>query len=71
MDTTFHLIFQLYTLYVNLPNQKTLAAHWREQGEHFNEAEGRDFDLATEIHDIEFPSWDFLKRFGWDGHLIL
>ena len=54
----------LYTLYVNLPERTTLAAHWREKGEHFRGGEGKDFELATTVK-AEFPSE--LVKYGWDG----
>ncbi|KAL7545880.1 hypothetical protein ACHAWF_009239 [Thalassiosira exigua] len=54
----------LYTLYINLPEGKTLAAHWREKGEHFVEGRGRDFGLAT-IVKHEFPKT--LVKYEWDG----
>ena len=57
----------LYTLYVNLPEQKTLAAHMREKGEHFSRTEGRDFDLATKVS-MNFPP--DLVKYGWDGNSI-
>ena len=55
----------LYTLYVNLPEQKTLAAHMREKGKHFDKTEGRDFALATQV-ELKFPT--VLVKYGWDGH---
>ena len=57
----------LYTLYVNLPEQKTLAAHMREKGKHFDKTEGRDFALATKVS-MDFPN--DLVKYGWDGHPV-
>jgi FkbM family methyltransferase len=54
----------LYTLYVNLPERKTLASHMREKGEHYGRTEGRDFALATEV-EMNFPL--DLVKYGWDG----
>lgn len=56
----------LYTLYVNLPEAKTLSAHWREKGEHFDKSMGRDFDLATDVS-LDFP--EKLTMYGWDGEV--
>jgi len=57
----------LYTLYINLPNKKTLAAHMREKGEHFARTEGRDFALASKIS-MSFPT--DLVKYGWDGQVV-
>jgi hypothetical protein len=54
----------LFTLHVNLPGKKTLAAHWREKGEHFGGGGGADFALATSLPS-SFPTE--LVKFGWDG----
>ncbi len=54
----------LSTLYVNLPDGKTLAAHWREKGEHYAGGDGRDFPPAEAVLS-EFPSE--LAEYGWDG----
>ena len=58
----------LYTLYINLPKEKTLAAHMREKGEHYGRTEGRDFALATEV-DMNFPL--ALVKYGWDGRMVV
>ncbi|GMI55572.1 hypothetical protein ScalyP_jg1492 [Parmales sp. scaly parma] len=58
----------LYTMYVNLPEGKTLAAHWREKGEHFRGGEGRDFALATTAKGA-FPTE--LVKYGWDGRRLV
>ena len=57
----------LYVLYVNLPLKQTLAAHWREKGEHFKTTGGRDFELAKNIT-LHFPKKP--AKYGWDGVLI-
>ena len=57
----------LYTLYVTLPERKTLAAHWREKGEHFNGPAKIDFELSKTIN-FEFPKYP--AKYGWDGELI-
>ena len=57
----------LYTLYVTLPGQKTLAAHWREKGEHYQGPAHQDFELANTI------TWEFPKepvKYDWDGESI-
>jgi len=56
----------LYTLYANLPEKKTLAAHWREKDEQFAGGQGRDFTLATAVKG-EFPTE--LIKYGWNGML--
>ena len=57
----------LYTLYINLPDNTTLAAHWREKGEHFNGHEGRDFALAQTML-LQFPP--YLNMYGWNGNIL-
>jgi hypothetical protein len=54
----------LYTLYVNLPDHKALAAHWRERGEHFGGGQGRDFEVAVDVEEA-FPGE--LVKYGWDA----
>lgn len=66
---TQHFIYfcnkeDLFTLYVNLRNDETLASHMREKGEHYGQTEGRDFSLATDMI-MKFPRQ--LNRYGWDG----
>jgi FkbM family methyltransferase len=56
--------YDLYNLYVNLPKNKTLAAHWREKGQHFQETMGRDYELAKELS-VDFPAKPTL--YGWNG----
>ena len=58
----------LFTLYVNLPNKKTLVSHMREKGEHYGRTEGQDFALATKV-DMNFPQG--LRVYGWDGKPIV
>ena len=57
----------LYTLYVNLPGSETLAAHWREKGEHFPGGQGRDFRPARSVVP-RFPKKP--HTYGWDGRKI-
>ena len=54
----------LYTLYVTLPNNTTLTAHWQEKGEHSQTSLGRDFVLAREVN-MSFPVEPV--KYGWDG----
>ena len=56
----------LYTMYVNLPRNETLAAHMREKGAHYPGGEGQDFPLATAVK-VTFP--DRLCKYGWNGVL--
>lgn len=58
----------LYTMYVNLPGKKTLAAHMRERGEHFDKTEGRDFETAKSVA-MQFPN--VLSKYGWNGQLTV
>ena len=53
----------LHFLYLNLPQNRTIAAHYREAGEHYQGGLGVDFQLAQKV-DMNFPS--ALKRYGWD-----
>ena len=53
----------LHFLYLNLPQNRTIAAHYREAGEHYQGGLGVDFQLAQQV-DMNFPS--ALKRYGWD-----
>ena len=47
----------LSTLYTFPKNNKALAAHWREKGEHFGKTEGPDFALADTVDvSLEYPS---------------
>ena len=59
---------ELFHLYVNLPNKKTLSAHYREKGEHYHGGEGIDFNLAQDIS-FDFPTQ--LNMYGWDGVRLL
>jgi len=59
---------KLFTLYASLRGKKTLAAHWREKGEHHTNVGTRDFLLATETSEVplgNFPA--VLNRYGWDA----
>jgi FkbM family methyltransferase len=51
---------------VNLPEGKTLSAHWREKGKHFDRSMGRDFELATDVS-LDLP--EKLNMYGWDGEV--
>jgi len=60
----------LFLLYQTLPRGETLAAHWREKGEHFNgKTVGKEFELAVEV-DAQFPPYASLQRYGWDAEPI-
>ena len=68
---TQHFIYfsnkhELYTLYINLPDGKTLAANMRESGAHFDGTKGPDFPLATNVS-FYFPKE--LNRYNWEGKL--
>jgi len=70
VDTLFRVFCRknnLYTLYVNLPNAKTLASHKRLRGEHYNGAQGRDFEVAQHV-DVCFPQ--SLSKYGWEGRML-
>jgi len=54
----------LFTLYVNLPEKKTLAAHMRERGAHHAGNQGQDFEVAVNVA-VKFPNT--LHKYGWDG----
>ena len=60
----FSLLLDLYTLYLRLPDQKTLAAHLRAKGAHFEVNEGADFHTASAVP-MKFPH--VLEKYGWDG----
>ncbi len=62
------VIEDLYTLYINLPEKKTLATHWKEKGEHFRGNEGKDFELSQKIK-LEFPT--NLVKYDFDGKPIV
>lgn len=63
----FTLMQDLYTLYVNLPSRRTLAAHLRAKGAHYDGDQGADFELGA-IHSRSLPRT--LKQYGWDGKLV-
>ena len=60
----FCLFRDLYTIYVNLPDKKTLAAHLRAKGEHYPTDQGQDFELGNVEHPTYPPT---LLHYGWDG----
>ena len=60
----FSLTMDIYTLYVNLPNEETLAAHMRAKGAHFETDEGADFHTAKNIS-MNFPQ--HLTKYDWNG----
>ena len=63
----FTLCRDLYTLYINVRDQKTIASHVRAKGEHYDRSYGPDFALATRI-DFDYPLK--LMRFSWDGSIV-
>lgn len=60
---------ELSTLYYFPPNNRALAAHWREKGAHYDDSRGRDFELAT-MNDggVGFPLE--LVTLDWDAKPI-
>ena len=56
-----------YTLYVNLPRHKTLAAHVRAKGAHYSSSQGADFQVAGKFR-YNLPR--ALNTYDWDGQLI-
>mmetsp|Transcript_5391 Transcript_5391/g.10826 ORF Transcript_5391/g.10826 Transcript_5391/m.10826 type:complete len:446 (+) Transcript_5391:77-1414(+) len=56
----------LYTVHLNPGDKLTLAANFREKGEHYKKTEGRDFDLVPQWN----PAWDSppkkLALYGWN-----
>jgi glycosyltransferase involved in cell wall biosynthesis len=71
MWTQYYIYFcvqhDLFTLYANLPERKTLTAHWREKGVHTPTSSGIDFPLASKVT-FEFPSKP--RKYDWDGEAI-
>ena len=65
--TYFTRAHDLYTVYVNLQDKKTLAAHYREKGEHSSSTQGRDFELAARVK-LDLP--EMLVKYGWDGERL-
>jgi len=57
---------KLSTLYVFPKNNKALAAQWREKGEHFHVAAGRDFELAN-YDEVSFDYPSDLVKLDWDA----
>ena len=58
--------YKLYTLYINLPSQETLAAHMQEKGQHMRKTWGQDFNLAKNVS-MQFPF--VLNKYNWAGNL--
>lgn len=56
------------TLYVNLPNQKTLAAHQRSAGAHYSRTRGKDFETLQSVPNLEFPRYPV--QYGWSGEVL-
>ena len=62
----FCVKFDLYTLYINLEDSKTLAAHTRAKGTHFQQTLGADFDIAPAGKALlKMPT--SIRKFDWDG----
>lgn len=60
----FTLCRNLYTLYINLPGQQTIASHVRAKGEHYDKNYGPDYVTAKSVK-ISLPR--DLARYTWDG----
>ena len=58
--------YKLYTLYINLPSNETLAAHMWEKGQHVTKTKGQDFILAKNVS-MYFPK--ILNKYDWAGKL--
>eukprot|EP00963_Diacronema_lutheri_P013084 scaffold2257_cov424-Pavlova_lutheri.AAC.4 len=58
---------KLFTLYVNLPHKKTLAAHTRAKGEHFRRTLGQDFATAS---DVSLVMPDSLATYNWNAKFM-
>ena len=72
MEATFHLFHatvcrNLYTVYVNLPTKRTLAAHLRAKGAHTVRDQGADFPIGFMPHRV-YP--ETLNRYDWSGRLL-
>ena len=70
---TQHFIYfcvqrEYYTLYQNLKNSETLAAHERAGGVHFKNTRGPDFPVATVEPAGLLP--DKLQKFDWSGDQV-
>ena len=63
----FSLLRDLYTMYINLPAQQTLAAHLRAKGAHYDGDQGPDFQVGFMNNEVFPPQ---LQRYGWNGKLI-
>lgn len=57
----------IYTLYVNLENDMTLAAHIRAKGAHYPTSLGADFKVAKTIT-MNFPA--NVSTYDWDGAMV-
>lgn len=60
----FCRVHKLYTLYTNLPQKQTIAAHTRAKGQHFHKTMGQDFEIAAEVS-LVFPN--SLSVFDWNA----
>ena len=71
---TQHFIYfcikhKLYTLYVNLPQKRALAEHWKEKGVHFSKTLGPMYKVAENISGtMIFPQ--SLNKYNFAGKLI-
>ena len=64
----YSLLFDYYTLYINLPGGQTAAAHLRAKGAHFSQSQGHDFPVARSIQTCcPIPR---LQKFDWDGEIL-
>lgn len=63
----FTLCRNMYTVYINLPNSRTLAAHLRAKGAHTSRNQGQDFAVGA-IDRYSYPLE--LNHYGWDGRRI-
>ena len=63
----FTLCRDLYTMYVNLHGQMTIASHVRAKGEHYDKNYGPDFVTAPSVR-MDFPRK--LNRYTWDASKV-
>uniref|UniRef100_A0A7S3XET6 Glycosyltransferase 2-like domain-containing protein n=1 Tax=Picocystis salinarum TaxID=88271 RepID=A0A7S3XET6_9CHLO len=59
---------KLFTLYINLPHKKTLAAHATAKGEHFRRTLGQDFATASDVSlimPVSLNTYDWNAKFLW------
>jgi hypothetical protein len=62
----------LYTLYLTVRNERALAAHWQDKGEHFyQESKGPDHAIAQlqDVIPLTLPTQP--ARFGWDAQPVV